>query len=227
MPRSTAAYLADIVDACDAVAEVLAGVDLETYCARRSIRSVGRARVHHHRRGDRRTRPSRPRARRAHLPRAPHRRLPQPARARVPADRRRGRLRDRPARRARAAGRVRSASRRGGRRRLTRWHEKDAPRYCRRSHRRQGRRAPMPTYYLGLDVHKVRTQYCLMDPAGEILAEGSLPTEEVATHRPRRLRRGPRGDRQLAPHLRRALRLRRARSSWRTPRTSRRSPRRA
>jgi len=39
----------------------------------------------------------------------------------------------------------------------------------------------MPTYYLGLDVHKVRTQYCLMDPGGEILAEGSLPTEEVAT----------------------------------------------
>lgn len=39
----------------------------------------------------------------------------------------------------------------------------------------------MPTYYLGLDVHKVRTQYCLMDPAGEILAEGSLPTEDVAT----------------------------------------------
>jgi hypothetical protein len=39
----------------------------------------------------------------------------------------------------------------------------------------------MPTYYLGLDVHKVRTQYCLMDPAGEILAEGSLPTEEVAS----------------------------------------------
>ena len=39
----------------------------------------------------------------------------------------------------------------------------------------------MPTYYLGLDVHKVRTQYCLMDPGGEILAEGSLPTEEVAS----------------------------------------------
>jgi len=39
----------------------------------------------------------------------------------------------------------------------------------------------MPTYYLGLDVHKVRTQYCLMDAAGEILAEGSLPTEEVAS----------------------------------------------
>jgi transposase len=39
----------------------------------------------------------------------------------------------------------------------------------------------MPTYYLGLDVHKVRTQYCLMDPAGEILAEGSMPTEDVAT----------------------------------------------
>ena len=39
----------------------------------------------------------------------------------------------------------------------------------------------MPTYYLGLDVHKVRTQYCLMDPAGEIRTEGSLPTEDVAT----------------------------------------------
>jgi transposase len=38
----------------------------------------------------------------------------------------------------------------------------------------------MPTYYLGLDVHKVRTQYCLMDPAGEILHEGNIPTEEVA-----------------------------------------------
>ena len=23
----------------------------------------------------------------------------------------------------------------------------------------------MPTYYLGLDVHNVRTQYCLMNPA--------------------------------------------------------------
>ena len=39
----------------------------------------------------------------------------------------------------------------------------------------------MPTYYLGLDVHKVRTQYCLMDVSGEILAEGSLPTEEAAS----------------------------------------------
>jgi transposase len=39
----------------------------------------------------------------------------------------------------------------------------------------------MPTYYLGLDVHKVRTQYCLMDPGGEILKEGSVPTEEAAT----------------------------------------------
>jgi transposase len=36
----------------------------------------------------------------------------------------------------------------------------------------------MPTYYLGLDVHKVRTAYCLMNPAGEILAEGSVPTTE-------------------------------------------------
>jgi uncharacterized protein with HEPN domain len=40
MPRSTSAYLADIVDACDAVAEALAGVDLEAYCARRLIRSA-------------------------------------------------------------------------------------------------------------------------------------------------------------------------------------------
>jgi len=40
MPRSTAAYLADVVDACDAVAEVLAGVDFGTYCARRPVRSA-------------------------------------------------------------------------------------------------------------------------------------------------------------------------------------------
>jgi uncharacterized protein with HEPN domain len=39
MPRSTAAYLADIVDACDGRAEVLAGVDLEAYRARRSVRT--------------------------------------------------------------------------------------------------------------------------------------------------------------------------------------------
>jgi transposase len=39
----------------------------------------------------------------------------------------------------------------------------------------------MPTYYLGLDVHKVRTQYCLVDVLGEILSEGNVPTEEVAT----------------------------------------------
>jgi transposase len=39
----------------------------------------------------------------------------------------------------------------------------------------------MPTYYLGLDVHKVRTQYCLLDEGGEILHEGSVPTEEAAT----------------------------------------------
>lgn len=39
----------------------------------------------------------------------------------------------------------------------------------------------MPTYNLGLDVHKVRTQYCLMDPAGQILSEGNVPTEAVAS----------------------------------------------
>lgn len=39
----------------------------------------------------------------------------------------------------------------------------------------------MPTYYLALDVHKIRTQYCLMDPAGQILGEGNVPTEEAAS----------------------------------------------
>jgi uncharacterized protein with HEPN domain len=39
MPRSTAAYLADIIDACDGLAEVLAGVDLEAYRTRRAIRT--------------------------------------------------------------------------------------------------------------------------------------------------------------------------------------------
>ena len=40
MPRSTAAYLADVVDACDAITEVLSGVDLGTYALRRPIRSA-------------------------------------------------------------------------------------------------------------------------------------------------------------------------------------------
>jgi uncharacterized protein with HEPN domain len=40
MPRSTAAYLADVVDACDAITEVLAGVDLATYSKRRPVRSA-------------------------------------------------------------------------------------------------------------------------------------------------------------------------------------------
>jgi uncharacterized protein with HEPN domain len=40
MPRSTAAYLADVIDACDAITEVLAGVDLTTYSKRRPIRSA-------------------------------------------------------------------------------------------------------------------------------------------------------------------------------------------
>jgi uncharacterized protein with HEPN domain len=40
MPRSTAAYLADVVDACDAISEVLAGVDLATYRERRPVRSA-------------------------------------------------------------------------------------------------------------------------------------------------------------------------------------------
>jgi len=39
MPRKSAAYLADIVEACDGLAEVLAGVDLEAYRTRRSVRT--------------------------------------------------------------------------------------------------------------------------------------------------------------------------------------------
>ena len=40
MPRSVGAYLADVVAACDAILEVLSGVDLPTYCDRRPIRSA-------------------------------------------------------------------------------------------------------------------------------------------------------------------------------------------
>jgi len=39
MPRSAAAYLADILEACDAIESVLAGVDLVAYRGRRAIRS--------------------------------------------------------------------------------------------------------------------------------------------------------------------------------------------
>ena len=39
MPRSIAAYLADILEACEAIDEVLSGVDLVTYQSKRSIRS--------------------------------------------------------------------------------------------------------------------------------------------------------------------------------------------
>ena len=39
MPRRSAAYLVDIVEACDGLAEVLTGVDLDTYRARRSVRT--------------------------------------------------------------------------------------------------------------------------------------------------------------------------------------------
>jgi uncharacterized protein with HEPN domain len=40
MPRSIAAYLADIVDACDAIADVLNGVDFTAYENRRPVRSA-------------------------------------------------------------------------------------------------------------------------------------------------------------------------------------------
>lgn len=39
MPRSAAAYLADIVEACDAIEEVLSGIDLAAYRDSRAIRS--------------------------------------------------------------------------------------------------------------------------------------------------------------------------------------------
>ena len=40
MPRSAAAYLADIVEACDAIKVVLCDVDLEKYQSERPIRSA-------------------------------------------------------------------------------------------------------------------------------------------------------------------------------------------
>ncbi len=40
---------------------------------------------------------------------------------------------------------------------LTRWHEKDAPPTLSSQPSWTGRGAPMPTYNLGLDVHKART----------------------------------------------------------------------
>ena len=40
MPRSVAAYLADVIDACDAIEGFLAGIDLEAYQAQRAIRSA-------------------------------------------------------------------------------------------------------------------------------------------------------------------------------------------
>ena len=42
MPHSTAAYLADVIDACDAIAEVLAGVDLATYRGSAASRQADR-----------------------------------------------------------------------------------------------------------------------------------------------------------------------------------------
>jgi uncharacterized protein with HEPN domain len=39
MPRDARAYLADIVEACDAIAAALDEVDLEAYCSNRLVRS--------------------------------------------------------------------------------------------------------------------------------------------------------------------------------------------
>jgi uncharacterized protein with HEPN domain len=40
MPRSALAYLSDVVEACDAIAVTLEGVDLPTYEATRTLRSA-------------------------------------------------------------------------------------------------------------------------------------------------------------------------------------------
>jgi len=40
MPRSVAAYLSDIVEACDAVTDTLAGIDLTSYESTRAVRSA-------------------------------------------------------------------------------------------------------------------------------------------------------------------------------------------
>ena len=40
MPRSSEAYLSDIIEACDAIVVAIAGVDLETYLSNRMIRSA-------------------------------------------------------------------------------------------------------------------------------------------------------------------------------------------
>jgi hypothetical protein len=39
----------------------------------------------------------------------------------------------------------------------------------------------MGTYYLALDAHTVRTQYCLTDENGAVVKEGNVATEDVAT----------------------------------------------
>ena len=39
----------------------------------------------------------------------------------------------------------------------------------------------MARYYLGLDVLKVRTQYCLVDEDDRLIEERSVATEDVAT----------------------------------------------
>ena len=40
MPRNALAYLSDVVEACDAIAVTLRGVDLPTYEATRTLRSA-------------------------------------------------------------------------------------------------------------------------------------------------------------------------------------------
>jgi uncharacterized protein with HEPN domain len=40
MPRDARAYLADIIESCDAIAAALSGVDLEGYRADRLVRSA-------------------------------------------------------------------------------------------------------------------------------------------------------------------------------------------
>ena len=50
MPCSPLAYLADIVDCCDAIAVTLEGIDMAAYQSTRTVRPFGGgARIHSHR----------------------------------------------------------------------------------------------------------------------------------------------------------------------------------
>ena len=51
MPRDQRAYLADIIDSCEAIELAVAGLDLSAYTASRLVRSSVERGVYHNRRG--------------------------------------------------------------------------------------------------------------------------------------------------------------------------------